>query len=233
MTTELQTKGSVTAPETEITIYAKIGRPEGLKEADDCEEHEQIQARLTDSSRIRIRKTIKNGVASLSMTIKNDLKDTHEGLDATQETTIAIDEGFYQAFKEGASEVIQKTRYCFHSKNVTASIIDGTERKSITLPNVKYEVDVFHVDKHNSCVWCKIDIEVDAIEKFIRQNYADVKDIKLSIAVSHLPFKPTEMFMKEADMPQMHQSLLDDLWENYFTQKINSTEDVSPMTMEK
>lgn len=223
---------STAAPETEIVIYARIGEPDGLKAADSIEEQEQVELKIEGMGKIRVRKTTSGGVTSYEQTVKRDIKDKVGGLDSQLENNIPIDAAFYEAFKSLGKTMMKKTRYIFKSKNVTMGITaDGKIGTSVQLPEVLYEVDVFRIDSGNICAWCKIDIEVDRLETFITQNYPDLKNIKMNIKVSHLPFKPEQCFIDTGKLEPDMVEFLDELWTKYFRQPIQAIETKNDMAI--
>jgi len=207
--------------ETEITIYAKIGDMGGLKSADYKEMHEQAEIRLNNNTRLRVRKTIsesepftENEIASVSFnsTLKVDSEDSV--LNSNSEITLPITEEYFKAFFDACSKRFIKTRYVFYSRHVSLSV-DHPDIGTIEIPKIKYEVDVFKRITGEVSEYCKIDIEVDPIIKFLKVNYPDIKDVKYIIKVSHLPFKPNGYFIdSQANDGQMQ--LLDHLYENDF-----------------
>lgn len=207
--------------ETEITIYAKIGDMEGLKTADYKEVHEQAETRLNDTTRLRVRKTIKesepfseneNPGITFNATLKIDNENSI--VNSNSEINLPITEEFFKAFFAASNSRFIKTRYVFYSKRVSLSV-DHPDIGTIEIPKLKYEVDVFKRTTGEVSEYCKIDIEVDPIIKFLKVNYPDIKDVKYIIKVSHLPFKPNGYFIdSQANEGQMQ--LLDHLYENDF-----------------
>lgn len=213
-------KSNTSAPESEITIYARIENPAGLKEADYKEEQTQVVHKLPEGGQIRVRKTTVDGKDSYELTLKTKVPSDDPNVRRYDEHNKEIDEIFYNAFVSTGEVMMRKTRYVFVAKSVEVDVVGSEGPRKVQVPDVKYEVDLFHLNDGTYCAWCKIDVEVDAIETFIQHNYPDVTGINLTVKVSHLPFKPAQAFMGGPNVTETQNKLLDDLYTNFFKQPI-------------
>jgi len=211
--------------EKEIIIYAKIGDPSGFRMADATEEHFQVENLLANGSKLRARKTTKSGVDQYKLTLKQKVKGPTSAIAENNEFSMDITPEFFAAFREASSKFIRKTRFIFNSKSVKVKLTGHNRTTEVELPSVIYEVDVFHVDHKNKCLWCKIEVEVQNLDAFIRQNYPDLIDVTTSIKVSHLPFKPEDGFVMSDDATEEQVALVDELWNDYFSHDLVTDHD--------
>lgn len=223
----MENNQTVTATEKEITIYAKIGDMEGLNQATRIEKHEQAEGEFITGQRCRIRvieTTNQEGEVEVKylLTIKAKDKDVEEGVVSCIESTIEVDKSFALAFvKAGAHRLSSKTRYVFTSKDVILSV-DGEQH---SIPNVIYEVDVFNkIDGSGVSEWAKIDVEIDALEAYIKEHFEGMEDVKYTIKISHLPFKPIEGIMM-FNASEEQKAFIDKLYDIEYIKKINQREE--------
>lgn len=207
---------SILSKETEITIYSKISLPEGLDKNSGKEQQHQVECRFITGDKSRVRKTIKDGQEKIEFTFK--IKDkSEEQFQKSDELTRKVDQHFLDNYRRIAEQEMIKTRYVFHSENVILTLqIDG-ESKQISLPNVKYEVDVFNKADGSISEWCKIDVEIDNILNFIEKEYKDIGKMRLVIKVSHLPFKPKE---SKLGSDPANKAFIENLWQTEFVRKL-------------
>lgn len=203
---------TIYTPENEICVYATISNPEGLEQADEVEYQKEWNARFKkDDCKARVRVITKKDAPSdnahqfLTLKIKNE-QQPHDNIESSQEYTVAVDEHFVNAFALIADEPIEKTRYIFFSKQVVVTYLVDGEEKTVTLENVRYEVDVYK----NVPDMCKIEVEIDAIMDALASDELKDKDIKLITKVSHLPFNPTDVFAKWSEGGK---DKVDELWD--------------------
>lgn len=181
--------------ENEITLYATIDNPDGLEQNDGIEKHTDYIAKFEkDGCKARVRTVVINNdeetkINYLTLKIK-DQEEVHDAIASSKEYTVKVDDDFVEAFKLIAEDPLVKTRYIFNSKQIEISYqIDGVD-KTIEVENVRYEVDIF--DKLENK--CKIDIEIDNILKAMKEDNLDGKKVNITAKVSHLPFKPVNLF---------------------------------------
>lgn len=203
--------------ETEIEIYAKISKFEGLEAADSVEEQIQIQTTLGDKNFCRVRRTKTETDEKYVFTFK--IKDIlPNGTESRIEHNFDVNETFALDFLKTAKEVQVKTRYIFDAEKIVLSYHEHDEDKVIEVPGIKYEVDVYEMENGELCEWCKIDIEIDPIIDYIEHNYPDLKDMRLNIKISHLPFAPQNGFVKTSNLTPAQKSVVDWLYENAYNQ---------------
>lgn len=198
--------------ENEFTAYALINDMDGLNNADSVEEHIQAEVRLKDSKdRIRVRHTKRNDEDILESTIKLKIP-SDDSIDNLIEHTVEIDEGYYTAMFYAASHYIHKTRYTYICRNLDISVKApiGNFTK-IKLPIVKYEVDVFYDIDGGINPYCKIDVELDDLQRYIADIDPDL-ELKIEIRLTHLPFKPTNIL---SSLDDDDQSQIDELYKRY------------------
>jgi hypothetical protein len=212
--------------ETEIVIYSKVGEPARLDECKSKEDHVQLETTFENGTRCRVRKVIKDNKSEFFFTFKVPTKtENGSGIDANTEFTVEVDESFFNGFMSVASRKLVKTRYNFTSENVTLQVKAAGEDKSIVIPNIEYEVDIYTKADGTVSQWCKIDVEVDNIIEYIHNNHPEIGDIRLNVKVSHLPFAPTSSIL--AFNPTDEQRIsIDKIWEE-FTQVIETGDNVT------
>lgn len=204
--------------ETEATIYAKMTDPSGLENADDFEQHEQLEGYSVEGGRFRCRKTTRGDDVKYVLTLKVKNHGVGiAGIDGNLEYNVEVDEAFYNGFKNVSKKRLVKTRYVFHGKGTSLDSSPET-----ILPPVKYEVDVFK--KLDGCTseWVKIDIELDKVIFKLKESGKDINDSKLRLKISHLDFKPVEGFIADQASPEQKE-ILDHIWENEFNLPVNNT----------
>jgi hypothetical protein len=205
--------------EQEIVIYAKMGNPEGLSQAIEVEEHEQFvvkteQVLSQNKGQVRVRKISKKGSIKFEMTTK--LKLFGDGLQSNQEITTDITEEYFNVFKQIATSSMHKTRYKFNLNSISVKIDNTT--KTLDVPDVFYEVDVFKTKDGTMCEWVKIDLEVQTILEEISKLYPG-SQVKFKVKIAKIPFDPKDNFTSETATQEQH-ALLSGLYENVFVKKL-------------
>lgn len=220
---EEDTAKSSTVTETEIVVFAKIGEPARLAEAQSKEEHIQLEGRFETGVPARVRKISKEGNVEYIFTMKTPSSvDGVSNITANKEYSINVTEDFFNGFMLAATRKLVKTRYTFNSTNVELTFIEGSQERSIVIPNVVYEVDVYTKEDGKIAQWCKIDIEVDTILDYINKNHKELKDLKLIAKISHLPFAPkTPILTTNATDEQ--RITIDEIWKE-LTQSLNKAQ---------
>jgi hypothetical protein len=198
--------------EIEVAIYAHITNPEGLKQASQVIEQEQIESEFMNGVRCRVRKEVKNTETSYTFTYKVK-KDGDKALQNNTECNIAIDQDFFEGFRNVAKKRLKKSRYVFHSKSVEMKLVkeDGSATV-IVLPNLTYEVDVYKKKDGTESEWCKIDVELDTILPLINEK-SEGKPVRVILKVSHLPFKPEKSMLGSSQVPA-EKELMGKIWDN-------------------
>jgi hypothetical protein len=209
------TKTTSSATESEIVIYGAITKPEGLKEAISKTHQEQYEIKSTEirKGRIRVRKdTDEAGVETYTQTLK--VQEGSKEFPVNKEYTYSIDREYFDAFKSIASSGMVKNRYVFPLKKVTVGDTEITD-----IVGMFFEVDVFLTETQDERSWCKIDFEYGKLLDKIKTMSLNVKDIKLTIAVSSLPLGILDSFTKET-ATTTQEAILDYLYKNIFTRNI-------------
>lgn len=204
--------------ETEFTIYAKVTNPKGLEKADAIEHHLQLEKSLGEKGRCRVRKTTGVGHEKIEFTLKSKSGDSHI---AHIEHTVPVDQDFMDCFQSVCDYKWDKTRYKFITKSVTMKL-EGSDDNEIELPKAIYEVDIFKKPDGEISEWCKIDVEVDEIQKFIESKYPDVSKMRLIIKISHLAFKPILAMEKTRSNPEVERRI-NELYEKEYKIPIMET----------
>ena len=202
-----------TTIETEIVIYSEIGEMSGLDLADSKEIHFQLESNFDNGNRCRVRKTIKDSKVDYVLTIK--VLDKNSEISRCEELEKEVDEEFFKTFFKISDRIVQKYRYIFNRE-----IKINRDGKEIIIPNINYEVDVFFKKGYGveSCVisnWCKIDIEIDRINEYLEKSYPDLKDLKLTVSISDLPFKPKKSILS-SNCTDIKKQKIKELWNNEF-----------------
>ena len=199
----------------EITLYAKITNMDGLSQASKVEHHLQYEAKLKNGSFCRLRITTdSNGNKEYEFTSKVS-KENAEGITSFASVDADVDAEFEKVFANMADHKLDKTRFVFDKRKISARIAGGNEIYVLDLPELKFEVDVFKDGDGKSLEWCKIDFEIDELEKFIEEKHPEFKDYKLVLKPQDLPFKPEEViFEKTATASQ--KDFVQSLWKDSY-----------------
>lgn len=179
--------------ETEVTIYARITDFEGLKKASSFEDQEQYEIKSkdyngSDIGRARVRRTKTKDKEYFTLTIKKKFKS--KNVQTMDETEQVIDEATFKAFKRICPDGMLKRRFIFSPDKIS---IGGKNSSEIDKDTIKYEVDVFYKEDGSFYEWCKIDIELDSLQKIITQEH-DGSHIKLKLTIENLAFKPVDYY---------------------------------------
>lgn len=180
--------------ETELCFYALVGDSSGFDQAVSQEIHEQYEHVIVSpdglKNKQRIRATTRDGVVIYDETIKLYSKDENILLNA-HEPTVPITAEYFEAWKKlFPAKGVNKIRYVFISKEVELE----AEGQVVKLPEVKYEVDIFLNANGQRSRWCKIDIEIDGILAFLKEQHPDIKQFDTTVKLSSLPIKPEHAF---------------------------------------
>lgn len=202
--------------ETEIVVFGKIEEMAQLAQIPHREHHVQLEARFKEKGKARVRKTTVGEKVSYELTIK----DPVEGVSgANTEYTIPIDELFFEGFSRVATLKVIKTRYTVISKAVTFTIQQPGGPASVTLPSVKYEIDVYTGRDQNPSPWCKIDIEIDEIVAYIHRHYPNIKRSNVKIDLKNLPITITNAFVQQHATTQQRE-FVDTLFREAYAQSV-------------
>lgn len=200
--------------ETEVVVYAKIGNFQGFQKASNAMSHVQVEGSFKSGARCRVRKIIEGDVVSHELTMK--IKSQAGGIvEANEEYTTPINADFFEAFRKVAEKSVVKNRYVFLSEKVELKFDQDGQVQTVVVPNIKYEVDVYQKKDGQPSEWCKIDVEIDSVLKFLNENHPELKGMTLKIKVSHLPFEPSGSILVSAATEEQH-AFMSDLWDNEF-----------------
>lgn len=187
--------------EDEVVIYARITELDGLKKAVSKEVQEQWEVK-TPKGRFRVRKATKEGLESVyTLTIKT--KDSASGINGGTEVEQVIDSETFEAFRHIAEVGMIKDRYVFNVTKIGIKTDDGVV--DIPPKDIFFEVDVFPKEDGTYHEWCKIDLEVTALLKTLKEQ--GHSDIDLRITVSDLPFKPGGAIVDSAATPTQKEKI--------------------------
>lgn len=214
--------------ETEITIYAMITDPEGLKQATQAESILQAESQLGKDGkcRTRIRSTkIAEDDPEYTQTVKIPL-DRHVGVSSVDEHTTPVTEGYFNGCLAAMDTVHEKTRYHFGTMAISLIIGDEEHSRSIEIPSVKYEVDVYPNEDGSINEWCKIDVEVDDILTYMEQNHPDIQSVKFTVGISGLPFKPKGGIIAE-QANDVQKAFIEEFWNKVHSVYRNKQKDAS------
>jgi len=212
--------------EIELTFYAKIGDHNALSQAEYSEEHVQLEARLMDGNKIRVRKTTKipDGTSEYIFTAKrkNPGQDVEgEKITDTTEYSVPVNEEFLNTFSEIMEQKIIKTRYYFKNSSIVLTI-EG-QPTPIVIDNLGFEIDIFKT-RGEICEYVKVDVEVDPLLAYLDEHFPELESFNLKIKTSTLPIKLTDLIYKPTATEEQ-KALVKDLWENHYTIKRLPTEE--------
>lgn len=191
--------------ETELYFYGRVTNTDGFEQAVSQEIHEQYEYRPGGygSSKVRIRATTIDGKVTYTETIKVPTKKDDTAQICT-EATVEITEDYFEACKKlYAVTGVKKIRYVFLSKKVSLN----TNGEAVLLPEVKYEVDVLLDKQGNRSKWCKIDIEIDSVLNFLKENHPDVKDFDATVSLKSLPIGLEDVFNASSPTEEQKEAL--------------------------
>jgi hypothetical protein len=221
--------------EIEVAVFAKMTDPEGLKQASEIIEQEQIESQFFNGTRCRVRKETKNSETTYTFTYKLK-QEGDELLQSNQEFSVLVDKDFFEGFRHMGKKRLKKTRYVFPSKSVELTMVkeDGV-KTVVTLPELKYEVDVYTKEDGTTSEWCKIDIELDAVLPIIGKE-TEGKSTRVIIKVAHLPFKPVGAMLSRTTNVE-HKAVIGKIWDTEwnltpFDQKVKEEVTTEPPTDE-
>jgi hypothetical protein len=198
--------------EVELCFFCEVTDNSGYDQALATEQHTQFEFRPPPTEdgkrrgRVRVRKTVKNGQTAYTQTIKTPVNpDSKLG---EVEETVDITESFFNTWVTAfASPGQVKDRYIFMSEKATLKI----NGNAVELAKVKYEVDRFYNQAGKKSQWVKIDIEIQDLIEYLKQNYEDVKNVKFDLDLSNLPLGIKRMVSAVTDDPEERAGI-----ENFF-----------------
>ncbi len=188
--------------ETELTFYGKVGDFSGFDQAVSMEVQSQFSFDLPSdgihsTGRTRVRSTAIDGQIKYEETIKTSQYDEESHCAKCEEFTTDIDEEYFEAWKKAFKvKGVNKIRYVFLSKNVD---LDTGNNEILKLPELKFEVDVFLDKEGNKSKWCKIDIEIDNLLDYLKEQHKDIKRFDVLVKLSSLPINLEHSFSSSTE----------------------------------
>ncbi len=208
---------STTNEETEIVLFAKIDDPNVLNEAENIEDHIQLEVRTETGAKMRVRKITpvkgdrEGGASRYEFTMKQNVQNK-AGVKSALETTQEVDRNFYENFAGIAEQAIVKRRYSFTG---------NAPKTDLHVPAVVYEVDEFvNISTKEKSQWYKIEIEIDHVIDALKKQGIETDTVKQKFDFSNLPFTSLDMF-SPSNMSDEQKQLLDRLWEEEFAKKLS------------
>ena len=145
--------------ESEIVVICKIGDFNGFKQAESSYKIEQLRFFVPNKGTPRVRKIVdQDGTRFIA-----GLKGLSEpgAVKEVPETEDPVSSAFFEHFRHFAETLENKTRFIFPGTATTISY----QEKEYKVPPLAYEVDVFTMHDGRQSEWCKIDIDVSALDK--------------------------------------------------------------------
>lgn len=207
----LESQVSTTGREDELVIYAQINDFEGLKKADSKESQEQWQIDAV-VGKLRVRKTTKDGLdPTFTMAIK--YKDSTVLKGGNIETEFDITSDAFDAFKSLSQKGMVKDRYVFKTSKTTVNTDSG--KQGIAIPDLAYEVDVFHDGNGGYHKWCKIDLELNKLLDEVESTSPGTKKINLTVKVTDLPIQLSGSILSTSEKAE-DKAMITKLYDDYF-----------------
>lgn len=200
--------------EQEITIYAKVGKPENLQQAFAKEHHVQAEIKVDEYRRIRVRKTTRDSQPAVYELTSKVLCSNKEGVRSFIETTKAIDPDVFEMFLSIVPSFQAKTRYFFKIEKLTVN--SGEGEKNLDLSDFKYEVDVYTDKEGKESQWCKIDLEIQGLEDKLKEAGVNTQEFNVNVTASSLPFEPSEFIVMSDETSQADKDKISNLYETEF-----------------
>ena len=207
-----------TQSEQEIEILAKITEPDGLAQAFAIEKQIQAQIR-TKLGAIRVRKTTtfaesgeENDDAKYVLTTK--FKESVDGIKSNTETDVDINEDIFKQFLSVAETYMNKTRYKFRVEKLEVTV--GETVHQLDTKDLIFEVDTFVKADGSMSHYCKIDLEVQGLKEQFVQLGITASDLKYSLKVGALPFKPTNLVLNDGSDDPEKKALISKIYDNEF-----------------
>lgn len=204
--------------EQEVEILGKITNPDGLAQAFAIEKQIQAQIR-TKLGVVRVRKTTtfaksgeENDDAKYVLTTK--FKEHIDGIKSNRETDADINEDQFNQFLSVAETYMNKTRYKFRVEKLEVTV--GDQVHELDTKDLIFEVDTFVKADGTMSQYCKIDLEVQSLADQFDRLGISAGDIKYSIKVGTLPFKPTDLILNDGSPDSEHKAEISRIYENEF-----------------
>ena len=209
--------------ETELVLYVKLEDP-NFKGDDKYEVWKQYETKYKNGTRTRLRvyekKNDENKDNMQVLTLKLDA-DSKSGIESSMEYNSSVTKDFSNGFIKIADTVQFKRRDIFRTNKVTLKLKRGEEVETHTAPELLIEVDRF-VQGEGFHEWCKIDIEIDALLKWVKSDYGLDKVDSYCIELDEiLPCKAIKIINSKTK-DEDNKRIIDNLWNNVFKRPISS-----------
>ena len=190
--------------ETELCFYGEVTNPAGFQQAIASEIQEQFEYRLPEDEngkrrgRQRVRKTTKDVQVAYTQTLKTPVED---GLviNGEIEDEIEITEDFYTTWRKTfVCTGVAKQRFVF----LTQKVVLNFQGKTVELPEAKFEIDCFLNPEGRRSKFCKIDIEIQHLEDYLREYHPEIKDFRTLVKFDALPIGLKDVFPAVTEDPE-------------------------------
>lgn len=191
--------------EIELSYLVEILDSTGLNQANSSEHQLQFEYKLPPlengdrRGKVRIRKTTTtDGKDLFEETIKLPIDPSSTMGDF--EKTVEIDESYFKAWSKLYKVSGQsKQRYDFVLTDIELNIND----QMVKIPKFKFEVDIFYNTEGKRSKFAKVDIEVQSILDYLKENHTEIKAAQFKIDFnSALPIKIGEVISFGNDDPE-------------------------------
>jgi hypothetical protein len=214
----LATEAMSSQSEQEVEILARISNPDGMAQAFAIEKQIQAQIR-TKLGAIRVRKTTtfaesgeENDDAKYVLTTK--FKENVDGIKSNTETDVDINEDIFKQFLSVAETYMNKTRYKFRVEKLEVTV--GETVHQLDTKDLIFEVDTFVKADGSMSHYCKIDLEVQSLKEQFVQLGITASDLKYSLKVGALPFKPIDFVLNDGSDDPEKKALISKIYDNEF-----------------
>lgn len=219
----MEAEGVQEEQEDEITLYAKIGDHEGLRQAYEAEMHIQAEVK-GPAGRIRVRKTTPwhpgtkgpAGPDVFELTTKFELASG--AVQSNKERTKVIDRETCEQFISVCDVYQSKTRYCFRIEKLVLGAL--TSEVEVEVSDLKYEVDVYDLGNGERSEWCKIDIELGGLGRKLKEHGLNLDDLNIVVRISKLPFLPFSIVLDDRNGDKDKAELIQMLYNTQFLLKV-------------
>lgn len=206
--------------ETELTLYVKLEDPNF--NIGHLDEWKQYETKFNNGTRFRVRlykdDKLAEGIRA-EQTIKVD-SGVLGGVKSSDEYTCIVPLGFAEGLLKACESVQNKVRNYLKSNKVYVKFKRGEEVEVHEAPELCIELDRFVIEPGVYHQWAKVDIEIDALLKWINSTYGPNEISGYSIDLENiLPTKVLETIAGNTKDPQEMETL-SELWDTVFKQKI-------------
>lgn len=198
----------ISSTEEEITVMAKVGDFNGFQKADNVVNIQELSTYIEGRGKFRQRKISGRDGTNFVSNVKP--KGVGNVIKTTKDEDIPSTAAYYETCRLMADQLTIRDRYTF---NGSAATIEH-EGKTVTLPPINFDVDVFHRFDGRESEWIKIDIEVNRLVDALESLGLPKEGLNLTISISHLPFLPVDAFIVQDDNTPEQLAIIKKLWED-------------------